>query len=249
MRTKRVRIFAGPNGSGKSSVYNHLLRFGDINLGIFVNADLIEQSLRTAGQVDISTYGFVFDFEEFCQSYSNSSFYALSTGDAIKPTLSCEGNLLRTSTPEVINSYFAAFITDYIREAMLDCVDVFTIETVMSHPSKLDYIRRAKAKGYRVYLYFVSTEDPSVNVSRVEYRVSSGGHSVPKDKIVERYNRSLENLYEALTLSDRAYIFDNSQINIGMHTLYAEYNNGTLSFLKETIPYWIDQYIVQRSKR
>ncbi|MFI3259334.1 MAG: AAA family ATPase [Rikenellaceae bacterium] len=246
MGVKRIRIFAGPNGSGKSSVYNHLLRYGEINLGIFVNADEIENALKTAGALNLNQYGIVLDFTHFLSSYKESSFYVLSGGEHIYPTLRCDGNVLYADCKESINSYFAAFITDYVRVAMLDSVDVFTVETVMSHRSKLDYVKLAKSKGYRVYLYFVSTEDPQINISRVAYRVKSGGHNVPTNKIVERYKKSLDNLYDALILSDRAYVFDNSEINLGSHILYAEYNEGELSFEKGEVPYWIDEYLIKK---
>ena len=80
----------------------------------------------------------------------------------------------------------------------------------MSHPSKLDFLRQAKANGYRTYLYFVATKDWGINIDRVKERVKKGGHQVSRDKIIERYFRSLGLLYEAVKLVDRAYVFDNS---------------------------------------
>jgi predicted ABC-type ATPase len=44
----------------------------------------------------------------------------------------------------------------------------------------------------------------------VKYRVQVGGHPVAEDKIRSRYVRSLELLPQAVTCTDRAYIFDNS---------------------------------------
>lgn len=41
---KRLRILAGPNGSGKTSIYMDLR--DSFSWGIFVNADVIESSLR-----------------------------------------------------------------------------------------------------------------------------------------------------------------------------------------------------------
>jgi len=44
----------------------------------------------------------------------------------------------------------------------------------------------------------------------VRQRVASGGHSVPTDKIVTRYQASLDLLIDAVACSSRAYFFDNS---------------------------------------
>lgn len=37
-------------------------------------------------------------------------------------------------------------------------------------------MRRASAEGYKVYLYFVSTESPEINKYRVKLRVKEKGH-------------------------------------------------------------------------
>ncbi len=129
---------------------------------------------------------------------------------------------------------------------MLNEVDVFTVETVMSHHSKLDYIKLAKANGYKVYLYFVSTQDVSINIARVNQRVYMGGHDVPEKKIKSRYIKSLNNLYDALTISNRTYIFDNSEKDKPIW--YAEFDGKQIIFNYETIPLWIIDSLRIRKK-
>lgn len=80
----------------------------------------------------------------------------------------------------------------------------------MSSADKVEFLRLAREGGFRTYLYFVATEDPEINISRVQHRVRTGGHPVPTDKIVSRYHRSLALLPEALAHTSRAYVFDNS---------------------------------------
>lgn len=94
-------------------------------------------------------------------------------------------NMLVTPVPVLIDSYFAAFIAEFLRLKMLNIVEAFTVETVMSDESELEYIRLAKSMGYRIYLYFVSTKDVEINIGRVRFRVETGGHDVPKAKIQE----------------------------------------------------------------
>lgn len=86
----------------------------------------------------------------------------------------------------------------------------FSFETVFSHESNIDIMRRASEAGYKVYLYFVSTESPEINKYRVRVRVRQKGHDVPEDKIAPRYYRSLGFLYEAAELAYQCYFFDNS---------------------------------------
>ena len=98
--------------------------------------------------------------------------------------------------------------------ARRDCLDrrvSFSFETVMSHPSKVEFLLEAKALGYYVMLFFVGTEDPRVNVARVEMRVAMGGHSVPMDRILLRYDRTMNLLPDAILASNRTVLFDNSR--------------------------------------
>jgi predicted ABC-type ATPase len=72
-------------------------------------------------------------------------------------------------------------------------------------------------------LYYITTEDPIINISRVKNRVELGGHSVPENKIIERHQRSLALLFDAVQYSNRAYIFDNSG---DVHVWLAEITDG-----------------------
>lgn len=83
-------------------------------------------------------------------------------------------------------------------------------ETVFSHPSKLDIIRKARNLGYFIRLFFICTESPRINIDRVADRFAKGGHSVPGNKINERYNRALMYGAEAMRMVQRGYLYDNS---------------------------------------
>jgi predicted ABC-type ATPase len=97
-----------------------------------------------------------------------------------------------------------------MRRAAVDRRESFAFETVMSHVSKIDFMREVKQKGYEVRLYFITTQDPDINKIRVSQRVSEGGHHVPPDKIEPRYERSMVLLPLALVHADRAEVYNNS---------------------------------------
>ena len=128
-----------------------------------------------------------------------------------------------------------------------DGIRTITIETVMSHPSKLEVMRAARKLGYRVYLYFITTIDPTINIDRVQARTDKGGHHVPNERIVSRYNNALNNLYEAVKLSDRAFLIDNSG---QIHELIAEYNRAinSLDIYSEEIPAWLQRYFLEKDE-
>jgi len=99
---------------------------------------------------------------------------------------------------------------DVLRDTCLKDRISFSFETVMSHPSKVDILRRARGLGYFNVLYFVGTEASDLNVARVRQRVKLGGHDVPEDRIVARYGRTMALLPDAIAQCDRVVLFDNS---------------------------------------
>lgn len=84
------------------------------------------------------------------------------------------------------------------------------VETVLSTAKYRPLVEEAKALGFEIRLVFVMLASPELNVERVRLRVRRGGHDVPRDKIIARFHRSLEQLPWFLEASDRAYVFDNS---------------------------------------
>jgi len=84
-------------------------------------------------------------------------------------------------------------------------------ETVLSMPDKIAFIQKAKQAGFFVRLFFIGTDNPAINAKRVAQRVMEGGHDVPISKIIARYTRSLANCPATARISDRAYIYDNSE--------------------------------------
>jgi predicted ABC-type ATPase len=104
----------------------------------------------------------------------------------------------------------AASIADVVREQLLSDGRSFAFETVMSHASKADFLKRACEEGYLTYLYFIATDSPCINEYRGKTRRLEGQHEVPRDKTYERYYRSLDLLPRAIESSYRAYFFDSS---------------------------------------
>lgn len=243
--TKRFRIIAGPNGSGKSSVYRELLKSGHPNFGIYINADDIELVLKTKGILSLQDYlisatddeikGALLLFKDTRETKVNNEDFLV------------QDNFLVIKNKSSVDSYFAQFISEFVRSKMIaNGVKTITIETVMSHPSKLDVMRYARKMGYRIYLYFITTDDPKINIERVKVRIKKGGHDVPEDRIIDRYKKALDNLYDATKLSDRAFFIDNSGQG---HELLAEYNRAinSIDIFAEEIPSWIQKYFLNKN--
>lgn len=236
----RLRVFAGPNGSGKSTIKESL---PPALVKTYVNADELEKEAKATGFVDLAPFGLDTSLQDLLAFHT--THYLL-----IKKGLTGHAEKLGLIESRVdyrriaMNSYFASVVADFIRQRLLDRGSSFTFETVMSHPSKVEFMQEAQAAGYRTYLYFVSTDNPDINVDRVAIRVQEGGHPVAPAKVRERYVKSLGLLPQAVSASDRAYVFDNSGES---SVLLAEITNGTqLEYRSEDVPDWFFESYVDK---
>jgi predicted ABC-type ATPase len=97
-----------------------------------------------------------------------------------------------------------------LREECLRNNRSMLVETVLSTEEKIEFIRRAKENGFFVRVFFIGTDTPEINASRVARRMLEGGHEVPIGKIIKRYFSSMQMCVYAAALSDRLYVNDNS---------------------------------------
>lgn len=210
----RLRVFAGPNGSGKSTVIEYVTKYKvknkSIDFGFYINADDIAQQLKDS-KFDITDFDITTSNKEFRETAVNSGLVnAEFPLDLFINSYTFRSNVIRLKSNAALER-LAQIIADFLRKKLLQEKKRFSFETVFSHHSKLDIMREAKEQGYKVYLYFVSTESPEINKFRVEARVAQGGHNVEAAKIESRYYRSLEYLYEACQLAYQVFFFDNSR--------------------------------------
>lgn len=237
---KRFRMFAGPNGSGKSTLIEDVRKV--CHIGYFINADIIEVQLKAKGFIDCEDYLPVKVTQEDWFTFLTTTIENKKIELSALEGLRLVDNILVSAT--TFDSYVAAVIADFFRNKLLQTESTFSFETVMSHPSKVDFLKKAKAKGFKTYLYFVGTQDPSINIERVGLRVSKGGHSVLADKVTHRYYRSMEQLAEAFLLVDRAYIFDNTLSN--SRFLLLEKDGKEVKMHLETVPEWVYTYLLEK---
>ena len=87
----------------------------------------------------------------------------------------------------------------------------FAFETTLSTRSYTKLIKEAKEKGFQVYLLFFWLHSPQLAVERVRVRVLEGGHHIPYDVILRRYEKGLKNFFKLyLSIVDQWFLIDNS---------------------------------------
>lgn len=245
MQPARLRMFAGPNGSGKSTLKEIL---DEHLLGIYINPDEIQKELSLTGFIDFTRFGIELSAESLFAHYQSSSLMQKVGQQHQVQDFDVRQNALYVN-PLQVNAYICSVLADFMRIQLLNLPRSFSFETVMSFSDKIELLEKARQKGMKTYLYYVATEDPRINIQRVQYRVQTGGHPVPENKIVSRYAKSLGLLFDAIKASDRAYLFDNSNANESMAWI-AEVTNGKhLEIKRDKIPHWFKTAVLDKISR
>jgi predicted ABC-type ATPase len=240
MSIKRMRVFAGPNGSGKTTIIKSLQDI--IPFGVYINADDIELQLKESKILLFNSFQLNISQEQLQDFFKKSTFSPIKRKELnLWSKIIVEKNILKINAE--VDSYLAADIAEFIRQQLLTSQISFSYETVMSHPSKIDFLKYARSQGFKVYLYFIATEDPEINISRVNVRVAQNGHPVKPETVTDRYYKSLGQLREAIRNSDDAYFWDNSG---SASSLIADIKEGSKVTIVdvEKVPNWFLNYVV-----
>lgn len=139
-----------------------------------------------------------------------------------------------------IDAYAAAELADKLRKQLVERGESFIFETVFSDPvgEKVAFLKSAQQAGYTVFLMFIGIANPGISEDRVAMRVASGGHDVPRQKLFERYRRSLKNLKLAFTGLDNVWVYDHSDLSSG-YRLVALRDQRHAVRLIAPVPAWL----------
>jgi len=163
----------------------------------------------------------------FYRSYLEHESYPFVNADVISAELG-------------IGAYKAAELAEAARQKMYLGRESFIFETVFSDPvaEKLAFLEEAVANGYNVVLCFVGVRGPEVSINRVGQRVFEGGHAVPKDKLITRYPRTMENLRLAMVRLPLVLVYDNDDLR-EPHRFCAAVGMGIVMETSGVVPEWV----------
>lgn len=88
----------------------------------------------------------------------------------------------------------------------------FAFETTLAARTFVPFLRECQTKNYTINLIYFWLLSPELAIERVARRVASGGHFIPEDTIVRRYEAGRKNLFQLyMPLCDSWIIYDNSR--------------------------------------
>lgn len=125
-------------------------------------------------------------------------------------------------------------------ERINSCLDngiSFTQETTLSGIRTIKTIKRAVELDYYIRLYYIGVNTAEESIKRIKNRVEKGGHNIPDDDVMRRYNKRFDDLLTILPFCNEAHFFDNENGFVEK----AEYKNGELIIKSENLPNWIKE--------
>lgn len=121
-----------------------------------------------------------------------------------------------------------------------DCLDKnisFTQETTLSGHTVLNTIKRARKQGYYVVLYYIGLSSAEESIARIANRVRKGGHNIPENDVIRRYNKRFNMLVDVISYCDEINFYDNENGFVKV----AEIKNGQFRYINGYRPEWISE--------
>ncbi|MCE2926157.1 MAG: zeta toxin family protein [Rickettsiales bacterium] len=115
----------------------------------------------------------------------------------------------------------------------------FIVESTLAGNFHMKLARELKEKGWHIGMVYITNDSPQTSLARVRLRVSKGGHDVPDEDVVRRWEKSHEKLADHLRLTDLAYILDNSTRE-GFALVGSGKGGKVALFRKELLPHVTD---------
>ncbi len=102
-------------------------------------------------------------------------------------------------------------------------------ETTLSGRTYARLLKRLRAAGYRIHMFYLWIPSAELALARVQDRVARGGHDVPPQLVRRRFFRTLRNLLTLYRpLLDTLHCFDSSEADL--HLVFKDENKKTSVF-------------------
>lgn len=112
----------------------------------------------------------------------------------------------------------------------------FTQETTLAGHRIEKTIRQARKQGYLITMYYVGLNSKEESILRIANRVRKGGHYIPDNDVIRRFDNRIEALRDVLPLCDKVIFYDNENGFIKV----AEIVNNKFNCSNSYHPQWLE---------
>lgn len=124
----------------------------------------------------------------------------------------------------------------------------FSQETTLSGHMVEHTIKEAKDHDYQIHLFYVGLSSAQESIRRIQNRVEKGGHNIPTEDVLRRYNERFPALARILPYCDEVKFYDNENQFCNV----AEFRNGELINKSDYRPQWVtefQEYLLQEEQQ
>lgn len=114
----------------------------------------------------------------------------------------------------------------------------FTQETTLAGHRTERTIKRARKQGYYIRLYYVGLNSIDESLLRIANRVRKGGHNIPENDVIRRFNSRIASLERIIPFCDEVIFYDNENGFVKV----AEIKNNRFHFTHDYRPNWIVEF-------
>ena len=121
-----------------------------------------------------------------------------------------------------------------------DCIQQgvsFTQETTLSGRRAEAKVRQAKEFGYFIRLFYIGLNSAEDSIIRIQNRVMKGGHYIPTEDVLRRFDYRWESLERILPYCDEAEFYDNDN---GFGKV-ASYKDKVFQIDGHMVPQWLSE--------
>lgn len=137
--------------------------------------------------------------------FAQSGAEYFNPDDAARQILQANPNC----TQEQANSFAWHEGVRLLERAVRERAD-FAFETTLGGRTMTGLLKDASATGVAVLVWYVGLEGVGLHLARVAARVRKGGHDIPRERIIQRYDSSRANLIRLLPTLTELRLHDNS---------------------------------------
>lgn len=98
---------------------------------------------------------------------------------------------------------------EMLEQAIAQRLD-FTFETTLGASTIPKLLIDAAGQGIEVHVWYTGLTTPELHIARVRARVARGGHDIPEEAILRRFEHSRINLISLLPVLTSLRVYDNS---------------------------------------
>lgn len=114
----------------------------------------------------------------------------------------------------------------------------FTQETTLAGHRTERTIKQARKQGYYITMYYVGLNSKEESLSRIANRVRKGGHNIPTNDVIRRFDNRINSLKNVVPLCDEVIFYDNENGFVKV----AEITNNKFNYSNGYRPQWLEDF-------